>query len=105
MASGVGRPRSRRSCVRLLPCIALVAPVTKNVPFKALPPSRGMRWSRTPPPKPSAPPAPPPKRMGPPPTHQAFGIARRDVNDNFLSGGRIQQDAESGAGVVNQGDL
>jgi hypothetical protein len=43
--------------------------------------------------------------MEPHATHHAFGIARRYVNDNFLRGGRIQHDAESGAGVVDQGDL
>ena len=46
---GSRRPASRSSCVKLLPCIALFAPLKKNEPLKVLPPVRGTMFMVGPP--------------------------------------------------------
>src|SRR5215204_4514338 len=46
---GSRSPEARSSSVRLLPCIALLAPLKKNEPVKVLPPVRGTTFIVGPP--------------------------------------------------------
>jgi hypothetical protein len=48
---GVRSPRSRSACVKLLPAIASLAHELISIPLNVLPPSRGMKFSRTPDPR------------------------------------------------------